>query len=83
LAITSVDPATRRSALSLMIAEMPSIGRCFRSMRKRKSAASRSAAFEIAEVLSAQRLTVWVFAAEPRAGKLRYRLLGVLPDSGT
>jgi hypothetical protein len=48
-----------------------------------ESAASRSAAFEIAEVLSAQRLTVWVFAAEPRAGKLRYRLLGVLPDSGT
>jgi hypothetical protein len=43
-----------------------------------ESAPNRHSAFELAETMTADRLTVWVFKAERRAGKLSYELLGVV-----
>jgi hypothetical protein len=42
------------------------------------SASSRAAAFAIAEAMVAEQLTAWVFAAERRAGRTTYTLLGVV-----
>jgi hypothetical protein len=42
------------------------------------STRSRTAAFAIAETMGAERLTAWVFAAERRAGRTSYTLLGVV-----
>jgi hypothetical protein len=42
------------------------------------SASSSAAAFAIAEAMVAERLTAWVFAAERRAGRTTYTLLGVV-----
>ncbi|WP_214405561.1 hypothetical protein [Pseudonocardia lacus] len=43
-----------------------------------RSASSRAAAFAIAEAMGAEELTAWVFAAERRAGRTSYTLLGVV-----
>lgn len=49
-----------------------------RDVVRLESAVSRDAAFDIAEIMTADRLTAWVFATERRAGKRSYRLLGVV-----
>jgi hypothetical protein len=54
-----------------------------RDVVRLESASSRDAAFDIARTMTAQRLTVWVFAAERRAGKRSYRLLGVVSHDGS
>jgi hypothetical protein len=46
------------------------------------SAPNRESAFAIAEAMRAERLTVWVFAAERRAGRPTYRLVRVLSHGG-
>jgi hypothetical protein len=51
-----------------------------RNVVRLESAASRIAAFAIAEAMVAERLTVWVFSAEQRSGRWSYTLLGVVPD---
>jgi hypothetical protein len=53
-----------------------------RDVVRLESATSRSAAFAIAEVMAADRLTAWVFSAETRSGRWSYTLLGVRPDPG-
>jgi hypothetical protein len=50
-----------------------------RDVVRLESAASRIAAFAIAEAMVADRLTVWVFSAEQRSGRWSYTLLGVVP----
>ncbi len=49
-----------------------------RDVVRLESASSRTAAFEIAATMVADRLTVWVFRAERRSGRLSYSLLGVV-----
>jgi hypothetical protein len=53
-----------------------------RDVVRLESATSRSAAFAIAEIMAADRLTAWVFSAETRSGRWSYTLLGVRPDPG-
>ncbi|MCO1659115.1 hypothetical protein [Pseudonocardia humida] len=50
-----------------------------RDVVRLRSTPSRAAAFDIAETMTAERLTVWVFAAERREGRPTYVLLGVVP----
>lgn len=52
-----------------------------RNVVRLESAPSSDAAFDIARTMRAERLTVWVFAAERQAGKVSYRLLGAVSDS--
>ena len=54
-----------------------------RDVVRLESRPSRSEAFGVAEGIAAQRLTVWVFKAERRAGTLSYGLLGVVSSTGT
>jgi hypothetical protein len=49
-----------------------------RDVVRLESAPTRAAAFDIAAAMSAERLTVWVFATERRGGKRSYTLLGVV-----
>lgn len=53
-----------------------------RDVVRLESRSSRREAFGVAEGMAAQRLTVWVFKAERRAGKLSYELLGVVSSTG-
>jgi hypothetical protein len=54
-----------------------------RDVVRLESAATRSAAFVLAEAMVADRLTVWVFSAELRAGRWSHTLLGVVPAPST
>lgn len=43
------------------------------------SAQSRAVAFSIAETMSAEQLTAWVFETRRWTGRTSYKLLGVVP----
>lgn len=49
-----------------------------RNVVRLETAPSSHAAFDVAETMVAERLTVWVFEAERRSGTVSYTLLGVV-----
>lgn len=55
-------------------------GGAVRDVVRLETAPSRQTAFEVAESMAAERLTVWVFRAERRSGRSSYDLLGVVPE---